>query len=155
MAIDVALESGIRRPPEAVFGRIADIGRWPEWLVASGIRGIERSTDGPLHTGERLLVEQSAAGREARFEAEVAAFESPRRLAIAGRDRDGVSIEIDATLAEVDVEGVPGTLLRWSIRIGVPFRYRIFESLARPQVERAAALDIEGLRVALEAEPGD
>jgi uncharacterized protein YndB with AHSA1/START domain len=155
MAIGVVLESGIRRTSRAVFARIADIERWPDWLVASGIRRVERSSDGPLEVGERLVVEQSAAGREARFEAEVRAFEPPGRLTIAGRDRDGVSIDIDATLEAVDVEGVPGTLLRWSIRIGVPFRYRIFESLARPQVERAAALDIEGLRVALESAADD
>jgi hypothetical protein len=42
------------------------------------------------------------------------------------------------------------TELRWTIRIGLPLRYRVFESMARPQVERAALLDIEGLRLAFE-----
>jgi hypothetical protein len=71
----------------------------------------------------------------------------PSRLALEGRDGDGVSIGIDASMAA----GGAGTALRWSIRIGLPFRYRIFESMARPEVERAAALDIERLRRDLES----
>lgn len=151
MAIEVAVESAIRRGREDVFASLADIERWPDWLVASGIRSVDRSVDGPLRDGERLVIEQSAAGRQATFDATLTAFEPPSRLSIAGRDGDGVSIDMEAVLEEADVDGVPGTLLGWSIRIGVPFRYRIFESLARPQVERAAALDIEGLRLGLES----
>jgi uncharacterized protein YndB with AHSA1/START domain len=154
MAIEVEIESAIRRPPEEVFARIADIEAWPTWLVASGIRAVRRSSTGPLAPGERIDVEQSAAGRYATFEAEVTALDPPTRLALAGRDRDGVSIDIHATLDASEVEDVAGTILRWSIRIGVPLRYRIFESMARPQVERAAALDVEGLRLGLESVAG-
>ncbi|MEX2184284.1 MAG: SRPBCC family protein [Chloroflexota bacterium] len=148
MAIDVVIETRIGRPLAEVFARVADIDRWPEWLNASGIVRVERASDGPLAAGERLTVEQRAAGRAGTFAATVTALLSPERIAIQGRDEDGVSIDIDASLAPVD-ELV--TSLRWSIRIGLPFRYRIFESMARPQVERAAALDLEALRRRLES----
>jgi len=147
MPIDVTIDATIARPPDAVFARIADVERWPSWLIASGIVSVTRAVAGPVGTGERLTVEQRAAGRAGTFDAVIRVATPPTRLALEGRDPDGVSIEIDATLAAVG----PGTSLRWSIRIGLPFRYRIFESMARPQVERAAALDIESLRRQLES----
>ena len=147
MSIDVTIDTTIARPPDAVFARIADVEQWPSWLIASGILSVTRADAGPVATGERLTVEQRAAGRAGTFDAVIREATPPTRLALEGRDPDGVSIEIDATLAGVG----PGTALRWSIRIGLPFRYRIFESMARPQVERAAALDIESLRRQLES----
>ena len=151
MAIDVTIEKSIARPPADVFERVADVTAWPTWLIASGILRVERSADGPIADGEHLVVEQRAAGRAGTFDATVTAIQTPTRYAIRGRDQDGVSIEIDAALAP---EG-EGTHLRWSIRIGLPLRYRVFESMARPQVERAAALDIEALRLDLERVTGD
>jgi len=147
MPIDVTIATTIARPPDLVFARIADVERWPSWLIASGIVSVTRAVAGPVAIGERLTVEQRAAGRAGTFDAVIREATPPTRLALEGRDPDGVSIEIDATLAAAG----PGTSLRWSIRIGLPFRYRIFESMARPQVERAAALDIESLRRQLES----
>ncbi len=46
-------------------------------------------------------------------------------------------------------------VVSWSIRIGLPLRYRLLESMARPQVERAALLDVEALRRRLEAQARD
>jgi len=151
MAIAVTIETTIARPPAEVFARIADIDAWPSWLIASGIVHVDRASDGPLVEGERLTVEQRAAGRAGTFEATVTALQPPTRLALNGRDGDGVTIDIDAALAS---EG-DGTRLRWSIRIGLPLRYRMFESMARPQVERAAALDIEAFKRRLESTPAD
>ena len=151
MAIAVTIDATIARPPAEVFARIADIDAWPSWLIASGIVGVDRSSDGPLDEGERLTVEQRAAGRAGTFEATVTALQPSIRFALNGRDADGVSIDIDAALAP---EG-DGTRLRWSIRIGLPLRYRMFESMARPQVERAAALDIEAFKRRLESTPAD
>ncbi len=151
MAIAVTIETTVARSPESVFAQIADIDAWPSWLIASGIVRVERATDGKIAEGEHLTVEQRAAGRAGTFEAQVTALEAPTRLALHGRDGDGVSIDIDAEFAP---DG-DGTSLRWSIRIGLPLRYRMFESMARPQVERAAALDIEALRRRLESTPGD
>ena len=151
MAIAVTIETSIARPPSEVFARIADIDAWPSWLVASGIVRVARSSDGVLAQGEHLTVDQRAAGRAGTFAATVAALQAPSRLAVTGRDGDGVTIDIDAELAPAD----GGTNLRWAIRIGLPMRYRMFESMARPQVERAAALDIEAFKRRLESTPVD
>ncbi len=151
MAIAVTIDTTIARPPAEVFARISDVDAWPSWLIASGIVRVDRTTEGALTEGERLRVEQRAAGRAGTFEATVTALQPPTRFALNGRDGDGVSIDIDAAVAP---EG-DGTRLRWSIRIGLPLRYRMFESMARPQVERAAALDIEALRRRLESTPTD
>jgi uncharacterized protein YndB with AHSA1/START domain len=155
MAISVVIETAVARPPAEVFAVIDDIESWPTWLVASGIIRVERSANGPLTEGERLNVEQRAAGRAGTFEAEVTALQPPTRLAVHGRDGDGVTIDIDAALAPDGEGGDDGTRLRWSIRIGLPLRYRMFESMARPQVERAAALDIEALKRRMESTPAD
>lgn len=151
MAIAVTIETTIGRPPAEIFARIADVEAWPSWLIASGIVRVVRSTDAPLAEGERVTVEQSAAGRAGTFEAKVTALQPPTRFVLSGRDGDGVTIDIDAGLAPAD----GGTNLRWSIRIGLPLRYRMFESMARPQVERAAVLDIEAFKRRLESTPAD
>jgi uncharacterized protein YndB with AHSA1/START domain len=151
MPIDVTIDTTIARPPDAVFARIADVEGWPSWLIASGIVSVTRTVAGPVGEGEQLMVEQRAAGRAGTFDAAIRELTPPTRLALEGRDRDGVSIEIDANLTAAG----PGTDLRWSIRIGLPFRYRILEGMARPEVERAAALDIESLRRQLESASTD
>ncbi len=149
MAIEVTIEATIARPPVDVFARIADIAAWPSWLIASGIVAVTRSADGPITVGERLRIDQRAAGRAGTFDAEVTTADAPDRLAIRGVEDSGVSIEIEAVLAP----GETGTVLTWSIRIGLPARFRLFESMARPQVQRAAALDLEALRLRLESSP--
>ena len=63
-----------------------------------------------------------------------------------GKDKDGVTIEIDAVLALDDL----ATRLRWSLRLGLPLRYRMFESMVAPQAQRAAALDLEAFKRRLE-----
>ena len=149
MAIEVVIDSVIARAPDEVFARIADVDAWPTWLIASGIQGVARASSSPVATGERLSVTQRAAGRSGTFEATVRELVPPSTLAIEGRDADGVTIAIDAVVAPAPT----GSTLRWSIRIGLPFRYRFFESMAKPEVQRAAALDIEALRRGLEATP--
>ena len=147
MAIAVTIGTTVARPVAEVFDRVADIARWPSWLIASGIVRVDRATDSPLVEGEHLTVEQRAAGRAGTFAAQVTALQPPSRLGLHGRDGDGVTIDIDAEL----VPAGDATTLRWTIRIGLPLRYRMFESMARPQVERAAALDIEALKRRLES----
>jgi hypothetical protein len=46
------------------------------------------------------------------------------------------------------------TRLRWSVRIGLPLRYRMFESMVTPQARRAATLDLEALKRRLESVAG-
>jgi uncharacterized protein YndB with AHSA1/START domain len=147
MAIEVEVATDIARPPDVVFARIADVDTWPTWLIASGIQSVSRSTTGPVAAGDRLTVEQRAAGRFGTFDALVRDVAAPDRLVLEGRDADGVTIRIEATVA---VSG-GGSTLRWAISIGLPLRYRFFESMAKPEVQRAAALDVEALRRSLEA----
>ena len=147
MAISVVIERHVGRSPEAVYDEIANLARWPEWLIASGIQRVERTAAGPLSEGEALTIEQSAAGRSGTFAVRVVTADRPTHLALSGKDRDGVSIDIEATTRPEEA----GTDLRWSIRIGLPFRFRFFESMAAPQVQRAAALDLEALRRRLES----
>lgn len=149
MAIEVVIETVIARPPDVVFARIADVDAWPAWLIASGIVAVDRPSSAPVATGDRLTVTQRAAGRSGTFEAVVRGVSPPATLAVEGRDAEGVSIAIDALVAPSG----DGSSLRWSIRIGLPFRYRFFESMAKPEVQRAAALDIEALRRSLESTP--
>ena len=153
MAIDVTVQTTIERPVEVVFERVVDLKAWPQWLIASGITAVRRTGSAPIAPGDRLVVDQTAAGRSAIFAAEVATLEPPSRLAIRGRDDDGVTIEIEASLAGGDA--ATATILRWTIRVGLPLRYRVLEGMARPQVERAAALDLEALRRSLESTASD
>jgi uncharacterized protein YndB with AHSA1/START domain len=151
MAISVTIETDIARSPASVFAALIDLERWPSWLIATGIVAITREGDGPPAAGERLTIDQRAAGRSSTVEATVTAMEPPLRFAIQGRDADGVSTELDAALTPA--EG--GTRLRWSARISVPLRYRVFESMVAPQVQRAAALDVEAFKRRLESATAD
>jgi polyketide cyclase/dehydrase/lipid transport protein len=155
MTIAQTLEVRLARPPAEVFDHLIAVERWPEWLVASGIVRVERMGEpagSPLSEGSPLRIEQRVAGRSATLEAKVTALVAPTRFAVAGRASDGITVEIDAELAPADPSG---TSLRWSVRIGLPMRYRMFESMAAPQVERAAGLDLEAFRRRMESVAGD
>jgi uncharacterized protein YndB with AHSA1/START domain len=147
MAIDVVIEVTIARPPADVWAVVTDVTAWPTWLIATGIRHVERPDTDPLAAGSPFVIEQAAAGRAGTFAATVATFDPPRRFGISGKDRDGVAITLDADLAPADA----GTAVRWRATVTLPFRYRFLEAMAAPQVRRAAALDIEALRLRLEA----
>jgi len=153
MAIDVVIDSTIDRTPEDVFAAVADLDAWPSWLIASGIRSVERAGRGEPAIGERLVVHQDAAGRAGTFDAQVTGFEPGRHLSLRGRDPEGVTIVMDASVGPTPGSDGRSTELQWSIRIALPLKYRLFESMARPQVERAALLDVESLRLRLESSP--
>ncbi len=165
MAISQDLSISIARPPEVVFDRLVEVGSWPQWLIASGIlrvvgRGEATDPPEPLATGDAFVIEQRLAGvRDARIEATVVALERPARFSVRGRDDDGITIDIDARIeptdADVDADAGPGCRLDWRLRIGLPLRFRMFESMAAPQVRRAAALDLEAFRIRLETSPSD
>lgn len=132
----------VARPPGEVFDHLIDVERWPDWLIASGIVRVDRVDEGPLAPGARWQIDQRVAGRSATLDASLVTLDRPSRFALTGRDLDGVMVDIDATLAP---EGA-STRLTWRLRIGLPLRYRWLEGMARPQVERAAALDLEAFR---------
>lgn len=145
MAIEESASVAIDRAAAVVFERLIDVGRWPEWFIASGIVGVARVPDasGPLGVDSRLVVEQRLAGvRTSTIDAHVAALEVPTRFAVHGRDADGIGVEIDATIEPLDA----GCRLDWRLRIELPLRYRAFGSMVAPQVRRALALDLEAFR---------
>ena len=151
MTIAVEIETRIGRPPADVFVALSAVERYPEWLTASGIVRVERLDGGPLAVGSSLRISQSVAGRSTVLDGAVTALEPGSAFGIHGRDSEGVTIELDAHLASDD--GLT-TRLRWSLRMGLPLRYRMFESMVEPQVRRAAALDLEALKRGLESVAG-
>jgi carbon monoxide dehydrogenase subunit G len=151
MTIRVEAETRIARPPGDVFAAIVDVEHYPAWLIASGIVGVERLDRGPLAAGARLRIRQTVAGRSTVLDGTVTVLAPGAAFGLRGRDKDGVTIEIDAVLAPDEL----ATRLRWSLRIGLPLRYRMFESMVTPQARRAAALDLEALKRRLESVPSD
>jgi len=151
MAISADLETRIRRDLAAVWTALVDVERYPEWLIASGISRVRRLDPGMLAPGSGLVIEQQVAGRAATLEGSVTAFEPERRFGFRVKDREGISVEVEAALGAALVDDAVTTHLRWSLRIGLPLRYRMFESMVAPQARRAAGLDLEAFRQRLEA----
>jgi len=147
VTIAVEVETTIARAPGDVFAELVAVERFPDWLIASGIVEVARLDDAPPAVGSRVRISQRVAGRSTVLDGSIVALEPDRVLGLRGRDPDGVTIEIDALLAP---DGA-GTRLRWSLRIGLPLRFRMFESMVAPQVRRAVTLDLEALRRRLEA----
>lgn len=147
MTISVDVETRIGRPPTDVFAALTAVERYSEWLVASGIVRVERLDQGPLAAGSRLRITQTVAGRSTVLDGVVTVFAPGASFGLRGKDRDGVTIEIDAVLALDDL----ATRLRWSLRIGLPLRYRMFERMVAPQARRAAELDLEAFKRRLES----
>lgn len=150
MTVSVEIETRIGRPPKAVFEALTDVERYPQWLIASGIVRVERLDPGPLAAGSRLRISQTVAGRSTVLDGTVTALAPAAAFGLRGKDKDGVTIEIDAVLAPDEM----ATHLRWSLRIGLPLRYRMFESMVTPQARRAAALDLEAFKRRLESVAG-
>ena len=150
MTIAVEVETAIARSPDDVFAELIAIERFPDWLVASGIVGVERLDDGPAAVGSRVRISQRVAGRSTVLEGSITELEAGRSLGLRGRDPDGVTIEIDAAISPDS----PGTRLRWSLRIDLPLRFRMFESMVAPQVRRAVTLDLEAFRRRMESTTG-
>jgi hypothetical protein len=150
MPISAQLETMIARNCDDVFAKLADVGRYPEWLVASGIVSAELVGSGPLAAGSKLRIGQQIAGRASTLDGTVTAFEPGARFAFRAKDREGITIEIDAGLAG---EGAT-CRLRWMLKLSLPLKYRFFESMVAPQVREAAAADLERLRIGLQSVAG-
>jgi uncharacterized protein YndB with AHSA1/START domain len=147
VTIAVEIETSIACTPANVFAALTAVERFPDWLVASGIVGVERLDGGPLAVGSRVRISQRIAGRSTVLDGSITELDPERALGLQGRDPDGVTIDIDAAIAP---DG-QGTRLRWSLRLGLPLRFRMFESMVAPQVRRAATLDLEAFRRRLES----
>ena len=147
MTIAVETETRIQRPPGDVFAALIDIERYPTWLIASGIVRVERLDPGPIAVGSRLRIGQTVAGRSTVLDGTVTELVPDAGFGLKARDPEGVSIEIKVAL----VPDGDATRLRWSLRIGLPLRFRMFESMVTPQARRAAALDLEAFKRHLES----
>jgi len=150
MTISVEAEARIGRPVADVFAALTDVERYPDWLIASGIVRVERLDTGPLQAGSRLRIAQTVAGRSTVLDGAVTVLAPDAAFGVRGKDKDGVSVEIDAVVSADDL----ATRLRWTARIGLPLRFRMFESMVAPQARRAAALDLEALKRRLETGAG-
>jgi carbon monoxide dehydrogenase subunit G len=150
MTVAVDAETRIARPLPEVFAALTDVERFPEWLIASGIVRVERLDPGPLRAGSRLRIGQSIAGRTTTLDGGVTVLAPDAAFGFRGKDRDGIDIQIEAVVSPDEL----ATRLRWSARIKLPLRYRMFESMVAPQARKAAALDLEALRRRLEAPGG-
>lgn len=146
MTIAVEIETRIVRSPADVFDALTAVERFPEWLIASGITRVELLDGVPLAVGSRVRIAQTVGGRSTVLDGTITEVDPGRAFGLQGRDPDGVNIEIEAALSP-DGEG---TRLRWALRIGLPLRFRMFESMIAPQVRRAATLDLEALKRRLE-----
>ena len=151
MTIQAEFEIPIARSVQAVWDELIAVERYPEWLRASGVLRVERHPAHSLGPGAPLRIHQQIAGRPpAVLEGAVAAWEPGRRFAFRARHPDGITIETDAQLAQ---DG-PGCRLRWSLRIGLPLKFRLFEGMAAPEVRQAASTDLLGLKRRLESVAG-
>ena len=99
MTVSVEIETRIGRPPADVFEALAAVERYPEWLIASGIVKVERLDPGPLATGSRAshLADRRRPLDDARWQHH--GLIAGTSFGLRGKDKDGVSIEIDALLA--------------------------------------------------------
>jgi uncharacterized protein YndB with AHSA1/START domain len=152
VTIAIQVETLISRSPADVFAELAAVERFPEWLVASGIVRVERPDPGSLSVGTRLRISQSVGGRSTVLDGAVTVLEPATAFGLRGRDPDGVTIELDAQLSSDDDDLT--TRMRWSLRMGLPLRYRMFESMVAPQARRAATLDLQAFKRRLESVAG-
>jgi len=146
VTVEIDVETRIGCPPGEVFDALIDLEHWPAWLIASGIVRVESLDAGPLVAGSRLRISQTVAGRSTVLDGAVTVLATGAAFGLRGKDKDGVTIEIDAVLALDDL----ATRLRWSLRVGLPLRFRAFESMVAPQARRAAVLDLEAFKRRLE-----
>jgi uncharacterized protein YndB with AHSA1/START domain len=147
VTVAVEVETRIERPTVHVYAALVAVEQFPAWLIASGITHVDRLDGGVLAVGSRLRIAQAIGGRVTVLDGTITQAEPGRAFGLEGRDPDGVSVRIDAALTH---DG-DGTKLRWSLRIGLPLRFRMFESMVAPQVRRAAMLDLEALKRRLES----
>lgn len=147
MSIIAVAEVEVGRPAEVVFGEVAAVERYPMWLRASGVVAVERDGEGPLVSGSRFFVTQRVAGNEARLDAVVTVAEEPTQFAFRATEPRGITLHVEVGIVPLDLR----SRVRWTARIDLPFRLRLFEGIARAEVVRATVADLEGLRRMLDA----
>ena len=147
MTIAQTLEVRVARAPAEVFDQL------DRRRALARMAGRERDRAGrasaepagrPLSAGSPLRIEQtrrrSVGDRSMRRSRR---SRPPARFAVAGRD---LGWHHRGDRRGADAGGWVGDDPALDVRIGLPLSYRMFESMAAPQVQRAAGLDLEAFR---------
>jgi len=89
--MQIMARRAIKADAATIFGVLTDIEAWPDFM--SGIKSVEKLTEGPLRRGSLFRETRMLHGREAREDMTVALFEAPRRLVFTS-DTHGAHFEI-------------------------------------------------------------
>jgi len=111
-----AVSTTIDAPPEDVWAHLVDIERYPELI--SGIKGVEKQTEGPVGVGTRFRETRVMFGKEATEEMEFAAVDPPRSFELVAESHGArhltttsLAPESGGTRVEMTFETTPVKLL--------------------------------------------
>lgn len=147
--VTVEIVERIDRPVEAVFDRLIDIDRYPEWMPDSSILiTCSRDTDGPVRVGTRYT-DRTRLGT---VHGEVVELERPGRVVFHYTAR---------LLGRTVMEGWPGytleavgtdaTRLRHSARARLYGPLRLLRPVVQRMARRERGATVAGLKALLEA----
>jgi len=129
--IERRVEIGV--PPEQVFAFVADPSNISRWQT--GVQSVERTSQGPLAQGERIVIVREAIGQRVRAELDVRELD-PSRRCILGGVVGGVDVETAFEAAPAD-DG--GSLLTLTITLRAPGLIAFLE----PMMAAAAEADLD------------
>jgi uncharacterized membrane protein len=134
----------VDRPAEEVFAYLTDAEKLPEWQ--SMVSESRQDSPGPMSVGTRVTNVRNFLGRRIESEAEVTAYESPRRFdvrVVSGPVPFQISHTLEpreaTTIVKVEAQGEPGGF------------FKLAEPLVGRQAERQFKNDFATLKDLLEA----
>ena len=137
----------VNRPPEEVFAYLTDADNLPEWQ--SMVSESRQDSPGAMGVGTRVTNVRNFLGRRIESEAEVTAYESPRRFdlqVVSGPVPFQISHILEpkeaTTVVKVEAQGEPGGF------------FKLAEPLVARQAERQFKNDFATLKDLLEARAG-
>ena len=133
----------IDRPPEQVFGYLADFARLSDWNPA--VRATRKRSAGPPRVGTIYWQAREFAGRDIEDEFAITAYEPPARLAIESRS-GAFPIAFDYQLAPVG----GGTRLINRVRLEPAGLLGLAAPLLAPRVQTAVRDNLHRLKGILE-----
>ncbi len=135
----------VDRPAEEVFAYLTDAEKLPEWQ--SMVSESRQNSPGPIGVGTRVTNVRNFLGRRIESEAEVTAYESPRRFdlrVVSGPIPFQISHTLEpreaTTVVKVEAQGEPGGF------------FKVAEPLVGRQAERQFKTDFATLKDLLEAQ---
>jgi uncharacterized membrane protein len=134
----------VDRPAEEVFAYLTDPEKLPEWQ--SMVSESRQDSSGPMSVGTRVINVRNFLGRRIESQAEVTAYESPRRFdlrVVSGPVPFQISHTLEpreaTTIVNVKAQGEPGGF------------FKLAEPLVGRQAERQFKNDFATLKDLLEA----